>query len=111
MGPHLQADFCSKIKAIKPTFAGVPVGRLSTAYRLQRPLLLRWQALAGQVGSDVTRTSHLAQRVRAVLPDVLAVYPDADVEPVHQGLRLLPSKPPVPKSAVNGLRLVQGRRR
>ena len=57
------------------------------AYRLQRlerPLLLRWQALAGQVGSDVTRTSHLAQRVRAVLPDVLAVYPDADVEPVHQ---------------------------
>lgn len=84
------------------------------AYRLQRlerPLLLRWQALAGQVGSDVTRTSHLAQRVRAVLPDVLAVYPDADVEPVHQGLRLLPSKPPVPKPAVGGLRLVQGKRR
>ena len=84
------------------------------AYRLQRlerPLLLRWQALAGQVGSDVARTSHLAQRVKAVLPDVLAVYPDAEVEVVHQGLRLLPSKPPVPKTAVAGLRLVPGRRR
>jgi hypothetical protein len=80
------------------------------AYRLQRlerPLLLRWQALAGQVGSDVSRTSHLAQRVKAVLPDVLAVYPDAEVEVMHQGLRLLPSRPAVPKAAVNGFRLVQ----
>ena len=79
--------------------------------RLERPLLLRWQALAGQVGSDVTRTSHLAQRVKAVLPDVLAVYPNAEVEVVHQGLRLHPSKPPVPKTVVAGLRLLQGGKR
>jgi hypothetical protein len=76
--------------------------------RLQRPLLLRWQALAGQVGSDVTRTSHLAQRVKSVLPDVLAVYPSAEVEVVHQGLRLHPSRPPVPKTVVAGLRIIQG---
>ena len=79
------------------------------AYRLQRlerPLLLRWQALAAQVGSDTTRVSHLAQRVKAVLPDVLAVYPDAEVEVVHHGLKLMPSRPPVPKTLVRGLRLV-----
>jgi Plasmid encoded RepA protein len=84
------------------------------AYRLQRlerPLLLRWQALAGQVGSDTVRTSHLAQRVKAVLPDVLSVYPDAVVEVMHQGLRLHPSKPPVPKTAITGLRLIQGGKR
>jgi len=79
------------------------------AYRLQRlerPLLLRWQALAAQVGSDTTRVSHLAQRVKAVLPDVLAVYPDAEVEVVHHGLKLMPSRPPVPKTLVRGLRLI-----
>ncbi|WP_380070564.1 replication protein RepA [Dankookia sp. GCM10030260] len=81
------------------------------AYRLQRleqPLLLRWQALAAQVGSDTGRTSHLAQRVKAVLPDVLAVYPDAKVEVVRHGLRLLPSKPPVPRTLVGGFRVVEG---
>jgi hypothetical protein len=76
--------------------------------RLQRPLLLRWQALAAQVGSEVGRTSHLAQRVKAVLPDVLIAYPDAKVEVVHHGLRLHPSRSPVPKTLVSGLRLVQG---
>src|SRR4051812_4958735 len=81
------------------------------AYRLQRleqPLLLRWQALAAQVGSDTGRTSHLAQRVKAVLPDVLAVYPDAKVEVVRHGLRLLPSKPPVPRTLIGGFRVVEG---
>ncbi len=81
------------------------------AYRLQRleqPLLLHWQALAAQVGSDTTRTSHLAQRVKTVLPDVLAVYPHAHVEVVRHGLRLLPSKPPVPRTLVGGFRVVEG---
>jgi hypothetical protein len=83
------------------------------AYRLQRleqPLLLRWHALAAQVGSDTGRTSHLAQRVKAVLPDVLAVYPDAGVEVVRHGLRLLPSKSPVPRTLINGFRVVENRR-
>lgn len=80
------------------------------AYRLQRleqPLLLRWQALAAQVGSETGRTSHLAQRVKAVLPDVLAVYPDAGVEVVRHGLRLLPSRSPVPRTLVNGFRVIE----
>ena len=54
------------------------------------------------------QTSHLAQRVKAVLPDVLAVYPDAGVEVVRHGLRLLPSRPPVPRTLVGGFRVVEG---
>jgi Plasmid encoded RepA protein len=81
------------------------------AYRLQRldrPLLLRWQALASQVGSEVGRTSHLVQRVKAILPDVLAVDPDAKVEIARHGLRLCPSRPPVPKTLTRGFRVIQG---
>lgn len=80
------------------------------AYRLQRldrPLLLRWEALLAQVGSEVGRTSHLAQRVKAILPDVLAVYPDAKVEIVRHGLKLHPSRPPVPKVLSRGFRVIQ----
>ena len=82
--------------------------KYSRLQRLEQPLLLRWQALAAQVGSDTGRTSHLAQRVKAVLPDVLAVYPDAKVEVVRHGLRLLPSKPPVPRTLIGGFRVVEG---
>jgi hypothetical protein len=39
---------------------------------------------------------------------VLAVYPDAHVEVVRHGLRLLPSKPPVPRTLVGGFRVVEG---
>lgn len=81
------------------------------AYRLQRldrPLLMRWAMLAQQTGSEVARSSHFAQRVRAILPDVLTVYPDANVELVRHGLRLLPSKPPIPKTMVKAVRLAVG---
>jgi hypothetical protein len=82
------------------------------AYRLQRlerPMLMRWAMLGQQTGSDVSRSSHLAQRVKAVLPDVLTVYPDAEVELTRSGLKLFPSKPPVPKTLVQGFRLVNPR--
>ena len=78
------------------------------AYRLQRldrPILMRWSMLAQQTGSDVVRSSHLSQRVKSVLPDVLAVYPDARVELTRHGLKLYPSKPPVPKIMAKGFRL------
>ena len=81
------------------------------AYRLQRldrPILMRWSMLSQQTGSDVARSSHLAQRVKAVLPDVLAVYPDAKVELTRYGLKLHPSKPPIPKAMVRGIRLAVG---
>jgi hypothetical protein len=81
------------------------------AYRLQRldrPILMRWSMLSQQTGSDVARSSHLAQRVKSVLPDVLAVYPDANVELTRYGLKLHPSKAPIPRAMVRGMRLAVG---
>ena len=40
-----------------------------------------------------------------VLPDVLAVHPDAKVELTRYGLKLFPSKPPIPTTMVKGMRL------
>lgn len=78
------------------------------AYRLQRlrePVLLRWHVLHGQLGSETT-PHKLAYKLRQVLPDVLSVYPDARVEVHRSGLRLLPSRPPIPKSSIGGFRLI-----
>lgn len=78
------------------------------AYRLQRlkePVLLRWSALHGQLGSETT-PHKLAYKLRQVLPDVLSVYPDARVEVQRAGLRLLPSRPPIPKTVIGGFRLI-----
>jgi hypothetical protein len=78
------------------------------AYRLQRlrePVLLRWHALHGQLGSETT-PHKLAYKLRQVLPEVLSVYPDAKVEVQRSGLRLLPSKPPIPRSSIGGFRLI-----
>lgn len=74
--------------------------------RLQRPLLLTWKMLATQTGSEAVRPSHLSQRCKKELPDVLAVYPHADVRHHRNGLMLHPSRPPVPKTMVNGFRLI-----
>ncbi len=78
------------------------------AYRLPRlsaPLHLRWSQLASQFGADDT-TKELGRRIRDTLPQVLDVYPWAKVEVVSSGLNLHPSKPAVPKTAVNGFRLI-----
>jgi hypothetical protein len=73
--------------------------------RLQKPLVLRWAHLAGQLGS-VGKEAKLAFNIREVLPDVLNVYPDARVEATPLGLKMLPSPPPMPKTMVSGYRLV-----
>src|SRR3712207_6353368 len=52
-------------------------------------------------------TNGLSRRIREVLPDILAVYPDAKVEQTRHGLLLKPSKPSVPTTMVNGYRLVE----
>jgi len=79
------------------------------AYRLPRlsaPLHLRWSQLASQFGADDT-TKELGRRIRDTLPQVLDVYPWAKVEVVSSGLNLHPSRPAVPKTVVNGFRLVE----
>ena len=79
-----------------PGHDGAPLGRtgvITTPHgRIQTPAFI-------PVATQAT--------VKAVLPDVLAVYPDAGVEVVRHGLRLLPSKSPVPRTLVNGLRVVE----
>ena len=85
------------------------------AYRLPRlkdGLHLNWLQLRDQLGSGETHTRSLAQRVRDVLPEIAAVYPDAKVEVTRHGLMLRPSFPAVPRAAVQvrGIGLVTGRR-
>ncbi|MBE7159268.1 MAG: plasmid replication protein [Rhodospirillales bacterium] len=77
--------------------------------RLGREMHLRWAALQSQIGSEESAMKELARRVRQVLPSVLDVYPHADVDVTPHGLLLKPSKPAVPKTMVNGVRLVEGR--
>src|SRR3954454_16462076 len=78
------------------------------AYRLPRlraDLALRWTDLAEQLGAGDTSMSSFGQRVREVLLDVLASYPEAKVEVTKHGLTLRPSQPSVPRTAVSGFRL------
>lgn len=66
--------------------------------RLDKALALSWRHLMGQFGSEDKYEFNFAQRLRAILPDVLAVYPEASVEVSRHGLVLKPSKPAVPRS-------------
>ena len=77
--------------------------------RLERGVHLRWGALQAQIGSAERTTNTLAHRIREVMPDVLTAYPHANVEVTSHGLLLKPSRPAVPKAAVPGFKLVEGR--
>ncbi len=82
------------------------------AYRLpklSRETHIRWESLQGQIGADYERRRMLAQRVREVLPDVLTAYPHARVEATGTGLTLRPSAPTVPKTQIQGFRLIDAR--
>jgi Plasmid encoded RepA protein len=81
------------------------------AYRLPRlkaDLALRWADLAEQLGAGDTSMSSFGQRVREVMRDVRAAYPEAQVEVTKHGLLLKPSQPSVPRTMVNGFRLISG---
>jgi hypothetical protein len=77
--------------------------------RLDRELHLRWASMQAQIGSAERTTFTLAQRIREVLPDVLVAYPHAQIEVTPHGLLLKPSKPAVPKTSVQGYRLIECR--
>jgi hypothetical protein len=86
------------------------------AYRLPRlkvPLKLTWEQLQSQIGSE-SEPKELARKVRDVLPTVLRAYPSAQVEAESQQGRtpgkliLKPSPPAVPKTSVQGFRLIEG---
>jgi hypothetical protein len=67
-------------------------------HALRKETLVPWHALGEHFGSE-SGHRQLAFRLREVLRDVAAVYPEADVEAVQRGLILRPSKPSVPLSS------------
>ncbi len=71
--------------------------RLPRVTKREAGRLLDWPALAQQFGAHYARPDHLGGRIRALLPDVLAVYPGARVEANSGGVRLWPSPPAVPR--------------
>jgi hypothetical protein len=66
---------------------------------LKKETTVPWHALSDHFGSE-SGHRQLAFRLKDVLKDVIAVYPEADVEPTARGLLLRPSKPSVPVSSV-----------
>lgn len=78
--------------------------------RLSRDLHLSWSQLLDQLGTSEKQTKTVAYRIREVLPDVIAGYPDAKVEVTRHGLLLKPSLPAVPRTMVRGVALLTGGR-
>jgi hypothetical protein len=74
------------------------------AYRLHSlpekgTTLVRWPALMAQFGSSYVRLRDFKRRFKDPLQLALAVYPNAQVEIVDEGLMLRRSRPPVAKRA------------
>jgi hypothetical protein len=69
-------------------------------FTLSKPSTISWAQLSGQFGHSYTETRNFRQYFLASLKRVLAVYPDAKVNPGSTGLTLLPSRPHVPRTAV-----------
>jgi Plasmid encoded RepA protein len=68
------------------------------AYRLHSltaPRLVTWAALKAQHGQGFSKLYHFKAKFPAVLSLATAVYPNADVEVIDEGLLLKPSRPPV----------------
>ena len=64
--------------------------------RLERQLEIPWAVLMQQFGAAYRSTAAFAYRMRAILPDVLAVYDGARVAATARGLSIAPSPPAVP---------------
>ena len=70
------------------------------AYRLHvlsKPTAIRWPRLHQQFGAGFKSQRQFKPTFIGNLKLALAVYPDAGVEIEEDGLRLLPSRPPVPE--------------
>ncbi len=69
---------------------------------LSKPTIIPWEALAMQFGADYTRTRDFKTAFLGHLRAVCAVYPEARVEVMEQGLGLKPSQPHVAKLPKSG---------
>ena len=77
--------------------------------RLARELHLSWSQLQDQIGTEYSEGWLLARKVREVMPQVRTAYPHARVEITRHGIAMKQSSPAVPKTSVQGFRLVDGR--
>lgn len=68
-------------------------------HALKKETTVPWHALSDHFGSE-SGHRQLAFRLKDVLKDVVAVYPEADVEAGPKGLILRPSRPSVPTNSV-----------
>jgi hypothetical protein len=66
----------------------------SRLYTLSAPMTVSWRTLHSQYGRGVAREDHFRGHFRVALQLALSVYPEARIEAVNGGLRLLPSRPP-----------------
>ena len=75
------------------------------AYRLHSlsgARLVTWKALKAQHGAGFKELYHFKSKFPVVLQLAMAVYPDANVEVIEEGLILKPSRPPVPPRMISG---------
>lgn len=61
---------------------------------------ISWDNLRDQFGQEYSDPKNFKKEFRQALRQVCAVYPDARLEDVTGGLKLLPSQPPLPKTQV-----------
>lgn len=70
-------------------------------HSLDKPIKISWAALATQFSGGYDRLRDFRRRFSDALHLALAVYPDAKVEILdREGIRLHPSRPPIPKRQV-----------
>ncbi len=74
--------------------------------RLTKPLVLRWSALQEQISSQYQEPRHLKRKIEDIAGDVRAAYPQAKFDLLDGGISLHPSQQAVPKTLVNGCRLI-----
>jgi len=69
---------------------------------LRKQTTIPWEGLQLQFGGDYKRTRAFKEKFLGHLKRVLALYPQANVEPTAAGLVLQPSKTHVPMRAIRG---------
>lgn len=73
-------------------------------HRLSRPVVVSWSALKEQFGQEYKDMDYFKKEFKRLLPAVLAAYPQARVDTVTGGLRLLASPAPISPASKPALR-------
>ena len=74
-------------------------------WRLTKPTTIRWSSLCFQFGRPDQDFKGFKRQFKTALKKAVYVYPEANVEIVAGGLKIKPSKPPIPFRKDRGLLL------